>query len=259
MRWLRTFIWLAIENMNSDVSRWGSRLPLGLGPRTFHPVFGLGLLQSDNHVCKKEGVRLNTRHVDYQAQADAVLPPRAALMSSNPIDSFLASLDEEGLFELCLGSRIKLKNVSRQADCEPGFVPGQPHLQHKFCRTCRAGLAVGGNQLRTLTPELESVFINSTRGGFWSTWTDKTTNRNYHFRVINRALPHMPSSHSDPTFIWPHRFAMARLPPACLLILRIVSPLPSASLFRRRQRATDALGTSSCFLSRSHRPESVLA
>ena len=112
-------------------------------------------------------------------------------MSSNPIDSFLASFDENGLFELCLGSRIKLKNVSRQAECEPGFVPGQPHLQHKFCRMCRAGFAVGGNQLRTLTPELESVFINSTRGGFWSTWTDETTNRNYHYRVINRALlPH---------------------------------------------------------------------
>jgi hypothetical protein len=88
----------------------------------------------------------------------------------------------------CPGSRMKQASVPLQVACEEGFKPGKPHIQNKFCATCRQGFAISGANLRCLSPELMTYFTNTTRAGFWNT-PDPMRPEPMHqvpYRVINQ-------------------------------------------------------------------------
>ena len=83
--------------------------------------------------------------------------------------------------ECCWGvQEMSEIRVGHQA-CTPGFSPGQPHLQHKFCHTCRQGFAVDARCVRVLPDE--GSMRNSTKEGFW---TNPAGGGGVPFRVINQ-------------------------------------------------------------------------
>ena len=58
----------------------------------------------------------------------------------------------------CFGSELKLADAPEQTICEPDFVPGQPHLQDKFCKTCcLQGFAVNSSCIRVLSSHARSA------------------------------------------------------------------------------------------------------
>jgi hypothetical protein len=80
----------------------------------------------------------------------------------------MLSLLREPLETSCQGIKMKQTAVCGQLPCEEGFKPGQPHIQNKFCSTCREGFAISGAYLRCIPPELLPFFTNTTRAGFWN-------------------------------------------------------------------------------------------
>ena len=71
--------------------------------------------------------------------------------------------------ERCLGSELKLADAPRQSLCEPDFIPGQPHLQDKFCKTCcLQGFAVSSSRVRVLDKQARFAYKNTSREGFWN-------------------------------------------------------------------------------------------
>ena len=84
----------------------------------------------------------------------------------------------------CFGSELKLADAPEQTICEPDFVPGQPHLQDKFCKTCcLQGFAVNSSCIRVLSSHARSAYKNSTREGFWN-----STHACPPFRVVNQHM-----------------------------------------------------------------------
>ena len=96
------------------------------------------------------------------------------------VENFLQSL-QFPVNTTCIGNTIKTYGWPQQGLCEEGFIAGQPHLQNKFCTTCRAGFAVSADFIRCLSPDLK--LSNSTRGGFWSFSPEL---EGASFRIINQ-------------------------------------------------------------------------
>lgn len=96
----------------------------------------------------------------------------------------------------CLGRIVKLDGRPN-LPCDPHFVRGQPHLQHKFCSVCRPGFAVSGACVRTLPEEAQSSFSNSTRAGFWATYEQDGIRVQY--RIINQ---HSKRCHGSPLILF---------------------------------------------------------
>ena len=92
------------------------------------------------------------------------------IMSVDPLlaDMLLTPDDDTGDCGIgCLGLEVKLKGPPN-IPCDPDFKRGKPHLQHKFCPSCRPGFAVPGECLRAIPDELQDCLSNTTRAGFWS-------------------------------------------------------------------------------------------
>ena len=98
------------------------------------------------------------------------------------VEEFLRSLEFE-VSTTCIGNTIKVQGWPQQTVCEEGFQAGQPHLQNKFCKICRAGFAVSAAYIRRLPPDSQAKFINSTRSGFWSSSPEL---EGASYRVINQ-------------------------------------------------------------------------
>ena len=79
------------------------------------------------------------------------------IMSVDPLlaDMLLTPDDDTGDCGIgCLGLEVKLKGPPN-IPCDPDFKRGKPHLQHKFCPSCRPGFAVPGECLRAIPDELQ--------------------------------------------------------------------------------------------------------
>ena len=107
--------------------------------------------------------------------------------------------------ECCLGGQLKLVGTPHQADCEPGFVPGQPHLQDKFCKPCcMKGFAVSCSLVRVLGAHARSRYKNTTREGFWNKSGPCPPFRvlNQHLRCVGSALIMFCEAPSDESDDW---------------------------------------------------------
>ena len=76
------------------------------------------------------------------AQGDA---NEANPLAAAEFTEFMSALDQPNLSNMpCFAKGLKAKGVLMQSMCEPGFIAGQPHIQHKFCKNCRIGFAFAG-------------------------------------------------------------------------------------------------------------------
>lgn len=64
---------------------------------------------------------------------------------------------------LCWGGVLKGSSDM----CTPGFTSGKAHFKNKFCKACREGIVVPATRVRALTPEMQQLYNNSLRAGFW--------------------------------------------------------------------------------------------
>ena len=44
--------------------------------------------------------------------------------------------------------------------------------QNKFCENCRAGISIDASRVRALKPEMQALYANSLRAGFWKRAAD---------------------------------------------------------------------------------------
>lgn len=122
------------------------------------------------------GERLShsTHHGPWAAESPCSLCCLVSSDASLPLAKSLQTWEQAR----CLGYELKA-GVPNQQECVAGFVPGQPHLQDKFCRNCiMNGFAVRAAQVRILKDAGSQKYCNDTRGGFWKSTTAP-------FRVIN--------------------------------------------------------------------------
>lgn len=81
----------------------------------------------------------------------------------------------------CLGATLRAGDVV-QTPCEADFVPGQPHLQNKFCKVCcTTGFAVETTRIRVLAEGARKKYSNTTHEGFWCDGSGPVP-----YRVINQ-------------------------------------------------------------------------
>ena len=64
---------------------------------------------------------------------------------------------EEPEVATCWGAQL---HFNGDANCTPNFVPGKLHFKNKFCANCKEGILVPLAQVRAITAEQASYFIN---------------------------------------------------------------------------------------------------
>ena len=132
----------------------------------------------------------------------SAFPSEGLLMSSEEVEAALHLLPDDGsaLSEngsrssnhdvdgcCCWGESLKaLLNAPQQQPCEADFQPGKHHLKNKFCALCRDGVLVPASHVRSLTPELEQLFVNSCSAGLWSRIRVGASDCEVIFRVVNQ-------------------------------------------------------------------------
>ena len=53
--------------------------------------------------------------------------------------------------------------------CTAGFVSGKVHFKSKFCAKCVEAIDIPASRVRAMRPEMQGLFANSQRAGFWKT------------------------------------------------------------------------------------------
>jgi len=102
-------------------------------------------------------------------QRSPVQPTRSVVVDLQPPvfeEEYAAEVDADrssDLPTLCWGGVLKGSSDM----CTPGFTSGKAHFKNKFCKACREGIAVPATRVRALTPEMQQLYNNSLRAGFW--------------------------------------------------------------------------------------------
>ena len=69
----------------------------------------------------------------------------------------------------CWGAFLKKDDG---AGCTPGFTSGKAHFKNKFCSACCTCIDIPASRVRAMRPEMQPLFANSLRAGFWKTAPD---------------------------------------------------------------------------------------
>lgn len=71
---------------------------------------------------------------------------------------------------ICWGAVLK---GDGGASCElSGFASGKMHFKSKFCAACIESIEIPASRVRAMRPEMQGLFANSQRAGFWKTAPD---------------------------------------------------------------------------------------
>lgn len=136
------------------------------------PLPGYGAYMAASSYQSKGCKRVDAMHADFDMEEAAPLaaPQCDTKPGAMPAmgDDSLANLDRNAPLDnssRCWGAEL----TGDSSRCTPGFLLGHAHFKNKFCAACRQSILVPVERVRALTSELQPMFSNTLRAGFWKT------------------------------------------------------------------------------------------